>query len=320
MNTPKSVLSLLFFALLASSSFAQNKIKALIVDGQNNHEHWPKITVMMKTYMEKTGLFEVDIQRTQYTWRGEEFLPEYQIEGMPQTEALEKSKQDPNFAPEFKGYDLVVINFGWDAAPWPKSTHKSFEKFVKKGGGVVIVHAADNSFPEWEAYNKMIGLGGWGDRNEKDGPYVYFDRQGVLQRDMKPGPAGSHGPQHEFRVEIREPEHPITKGMPEIWRHTSDELYDGLRGPAQKMTILATAFSAPFKRGTNRHEPMMMTIDYKRGRIFHTPMGHDDESWECVGLMTTFLRGAEWAATKKVTIPIPEDFPTERFISKRKFD
>jgi type 1 glutamine amidotransferase len=65
---------------------------------------------------------------------------------------------------------------------------------------------------------------------------------------------------------------------------------------------------------------MMMTIDYKRGRIFHTPMGHDDESWECVGLMTTFLRGAEWAATKKVTIPIPEDFPTERFISKRKFD
>lgn len=320
MKNPKNVLFLLVLTIISTPLLAQEKIKTLIVDGQNNHEHWPKITVMMKSYMENTGLFEVDVKRTQFTWRGEEYLSDYKIDGLPPTQALEKSKTDPSFSPNFKDYDLVVINFGWDAAPWPAATQKDFEKFVKKGGGVVIVHAADNSFPDWSAYNQMIGLGGWGNRNEKDGPYVYYDKQGELQRDMNAGPAGSHGPQHEYKIEIRQPEHPITAGMPLEWRHTSDELYDRLRGPAEKMTVLATAFSAPFKRGTNRHEPMMMTIKYKRGRIFHTPMGHDDVSWECVGLMTTFLRGSEWAATKKVTIPIPEDFPTERFSSKRKFD
>ncbi|MGR3812417.1 ThuA domain-containing protein [Jiulongibacter sp. NS-SX5] len=311
---------LLLFVLFCITFNGFGQIKTLIVDGQNNHVHWPMITYMMKDYMEETGLFEVDVQRTQYTWRGEEFLEDYAIEGMTPTQALEESKADPDFSPRFKDYDLVVINFGWNAAPWPSATQKAFEKFVKKGGGVVIVHAADNSFQNWTAYNRMIGVGGWGDRTEKDGPYVYFDQSDKLYRDMTPGKAGSHGPAHEYTIQIRQPKHPITEGMPTEWRHTIDELYDHLRGPAEKMEILATAYSAPFKRGSGHHEPMMMTIKYGRGRVFHTPMGHDDKSWECVGLMTTFLRGSEWAATKKVTIPIPEDFPTKRFSSKRQFN
>ncbi len=87
-------------------------------------------------------------------------------------------------------------------------------EYMMNGGGLVVVHAADNSFGDWNQYNKMIGLGGWGGRTEKSGPYVYMDNDGKLVRDDSPGKGGSHGSQHEFEVIIRNGEHPITKGYP----------------------------------------------------------------------------------------------------------
>ncbi|MBK9508770.1 MAG: ThuA domain-containing protein [Cytophagaceae bacterium] len=310
-----------FFILNISKAQTKKKpIKTLIVDGQNNHNHWPKITYMMKKDLEKTGLFKVDVMRSAYTW-GEDTLmiKEFTINGMPATEPNKKPIPDPNFAPDFSRYDLVIVNFGWNAAPWPDATNRRFESFVKKGGGVVIVHAADNSFPAWPAYNQMIGLGGWGDRTEKDGPYVYYNDKAELVIDNSPGKAGSHGPQHEYTIQIRDPEHPVTKGMPTNWLHAKDELYDKLRGPAQNMKILATAYSGKEQKGTGRHEPMLMAIDYGKGRIFHTPMGHADYSVECVGFITCLLRGSQWAATGKVSIPIPSDFPTETKTSSKAF-
>ena len=186
----------------------------------------------------------------------------------------------------------------------------SFDEYVKSGKGFVTVHAADNSFSNWPSYNRMIGLGGWGGRTEKSGPYVYYEDDHKLVRDTSKGRGGGHGPQHEFAVVIRDPEHPITKGLPRVWMHTKDELYQQLRGPADQMKVLATALAATDKRGSGRHEPMLMTIDYGKGRVFHTTLGHDTYSMECVGFVSTLQRGTEWAATGKVTIPAPKDFPT----------
>jgi type 1 glutamine amidotransferase len=103
------------------------------------------------------------------------------------------------------------------------------------------------------------------------------------------------------------------QGMPTMWMHAKDELYDSLRGPAENITVLATAFSPK----TQRHEPMIMTIDFGKGRVFHTPMGHETYSMECVGFITTFQRGAEWAATGSVTKPMPTDFPSADASSSR---
>ena len=121
---------------------------------------------------------------------------------------------------------------------------------------VVVYHAADNSFPAWKEYNEMIGVGGWGGRNEKSGPYVRWRNGGVVL-DTTPGPGGSHGPQHPFQVVIRDFQHPITKGLPDTFMHTADELYNRLRGPAKNLTVLATAFSPKEMRGTGENEPML---------------------------------------------------------------
>ena len=288
----RALTCLSLLTLFSVAAQAAEPIKALIVDGQNNHRVWPQTTKMMKSYLEDTKLFTVDVATA--APRG----------------------TDPNFKPEFSRYDVVISNFGHGAADWPKETQEAFEKFVSEGGGFVVVHAADNSFPNWIAYNQMIGIGGWGGRNEESGPYVYTDSDGKVIRDTSPGRGGNHGAQWEFPVVVRDKDHPITKGMPTEWLHAKDELYDMLRGPGQNMHILATAESSV----TNRHEPMIFTIKYGKGRVFHTPMGHAEYSQECVGFITTITRGTEWAATGKVTIPVPDDFPTAEKTSSRKFN
>ena len=103
------------------------------------------------------------------------------------------------------------------------------------------------------------------------------------------------------------------QGLPPKFKHGPDELYDKLRGPAENVTILATAFSSKERRGTGRHEPALMVGSFGKGTIFHSILGHHVAQIKEGSFVTTFLRGTEWAATGKVTIPVPEDFPNQKF-------
>jgi type 1 glutamine amidotransferase len=262
--------------------------KALIITGQNNH-NWEASSPVLKTILDETGMFSSEIMITP-----------------------EKGGDMSVFNPDFSKYQLVVLDYNGDS--WSESTNAAFLDYVKNGGGVVIYHAADNSFPEWKEYNEMIGLGGWGNRSEKDGPYVYY-KNNELVIDPSEGPGGTHGQRREFIVKTRIIDHPITKGLPDRWLHGNDELYSLLRGPAKNMQVLATAFAdSAAGGGTMRDEPMLMVINYEKGRIFHTAMGHADEdggpAMQCVGFITTLQRGAEWAVTGEVTQPVPYDFPS----------
>jgi type 1 glutamine amidotransferase len=218
------------------------------------------------------------------------------------------------FKPDFSKYRVVVSNYNGE--PWTKETNDAFEAFVRNGGGFVSYHAADNAFRDWKAYNEMIALGGWGDRNEKDGPYAKY-RDGKLELDQKPGPGGHHGKRHSFLITTRDHKHPIVAGLSPMWMHVEDELYDSLRGPARNIDLLATAYSDPKTGGTGENEPMLMAIPYGKGRVFHTTLGHDPKAMSCVGFIVTFQRGVEWAATGKVKQKVPADFPTPEIMKTR---
>ena len=308
------------------------KLQALIIDGENNHGIWPKTTMMMKDYLEQTGMFEVDVYRTAYTWQGPHYdksigleditklLEMYPLKNGQQTTSVDEPKPDPNFNPDFSKYAVVITNMGWKASPWPAQVKQSFEEYMATGGGLVVVHAANNSWGDWDAYNKMIGLGGWGGRGAHSGTFVSLDGKGIEKRVTPDEGCGSHGPQHQFIVETRASQHPVMKGLPNQWLHTKDELYAEMCGPAENLTVLATAYSDPEMKGTGNHEPILFTVEYGKGRVFHTVLGHMDYSMECVGFTTTFQRGAEWAATGKVTQKVPRDFPGADDLSARSWD
>jgi len=312
MTPLKWIAAALLLATPTSPATAE-KISVLFVDGQNNH-NWKAMTPYMKAQMEKTELFEVDV----VTSPPRAPRPPRNLSESQKAKAAKAAKKIREefqakwdaFRPAFDQYDVVVSNYNGEE--WPKPVKRAFEKYMSNGGRFIPVHAANNSFPGWLEYNRMIGLGGWGGRTEKNGPYVYFNDRGDLIRNTQPGSGGGHGPQHAFKIVIRDASHPVTHGMPAEWMHAQDELYDTLRGPAENMTILATAYSAKSKR----HEPMMLTIRYGKGLIFHTPMGHENgKALQCVGFIATINRAAEWLATGKVTQALPKKFPSADHVS-----
>jgi type 1 glutamine amidotransferase len=265
----------------------------MLLDGQSGgpYHNWRLVTPVLQKQLEETGMFQVDV-----------------------VTAPQSGGDFSNFNPDFKKYGVVVSNL--DSPEWPDNLKKAFEEYVQAGGGFVSVHAADNAFATWPAYNKMIGIGGWRGRNEKSGP-LWYVKDGKVVSDPSPGNAGSHGARWPYAVKSQQPEHPILKGLPKVWMHAGDELYATLRGPGENMQVIATAMSETANRGTGREEPILMTLSYGKGRIFHTVLGHDVAALSCVGFIATFQRGTEWAATGKVTQKIPAGFPTEKSVSFR---
>ena len=313
--------------LLGSVSLAsaEEKLKVLLIDGQNNHA-WQHTSPILKWALEDSGRFTVTVSTTpgptprlpaplkadattEQKAKYEAAVAKAKDEAASYSAA--KDRLWASWHPKFQDYDVVMSNYNGDL--WPEEVRKEFVEYVSNGGGFVSVHAANNSFPDWKEYNEMIGVGGWGGRTEKSGPYVRF-KDGKIVKQTNPGPGGGHGAKHEFVIELRDTAHPIVQGLPEKWMHASDELYDKLRGPAERLTVLATAFADKAKGGTGEHEPMLMVTDYGKGRVFHTTLGHGTDSMSGLGFQVTLLRGTEWAATGKVTIPAPK--PEELTLDK----
>lgn len=272
------------------------KIKVLMMSGQNNHD-WRRTSPIMKTILEECGRFKVDLMFS------------------PPKEAPESAWK--TWRPAFKKYDLVFSDY--NGQMWPEPVREDFEAYISHGGRALIQHAANNPFSGWDAFEKMAGLL-W--RGENTGYRVFIDDDGKVHR-LGPGKGGGagHGKLHDWQIAAREPEHPIFKDAPKVWLHAYDELYHRQRGPAEDMHILATAYSDPESGGTGKHELMIWWIPFGKGKVLSFMPGHlwpgqeDTRTFRCVGFRNMLQRCSEWVATDKVTIPVPDNFPTADKVS-----
>ncbi len=273
-----------------------NPSSVLIVSGQNNHD-WERTIIHLERTLLDADMFSIDITLT------------------PGKEADQQAWEDWN--PAFDAYDMVLLAYNGEL--WPERVRKSFEEYVSGGGSVLVQHAANNPFPEWEAYETMVGLL-W--RGKEVGYGAYWDEEiGLIRIDPGEDRGAGHGRLHDWIITTRDSEHPIMTGLPEVWLHPHDELYHGQRGPAEGMNVLATAWSETEPGGTGRHELMIWWIQFGEGKVLTLLPGHlwdgqiDDRALRCVGFRTLLQRSAEWLATGEVTLPVPENFPTEDEIS-----
>jgi len=192
---------------------------------------------------------------------------------------------------DFAKYDALVCNY--TTYPnilghrWPAATEQAFLDYIAAGHGFVLFHAASTAWNDWPEFTDLIGM--------------------TWQRDAHGKNISGHGAQHSFAVTIVDKEHPVTQGMKDF-QHVKDELYHRLL-KHNTAHVLATAFSDKAKGGSGADEPMVVVTELGKGRVFHTAMGHDPNPMAGVAFQTLMLRGTEWAATGKVTIPIPTDWP-----------
>ena len=276
----KKGLTVIAFSICASIGFvhaqqpaapaAPPKLQVLIITGQNGH-NWRGTTPILRKILEDTEKFEVHVTE-EFRGAGPETL-----------------------AP----YDLVVLNYqdrgNRPELRWGARADTALVDYVRAGKGLVVYHFSMAAFDGWTEYEKMSAAN-WRPNN------------------------GHHSAPHNYVIDIKDQEHPITKGLKLSFPQTNDELYSNLRWqPAGSYHVLATAYDdhalyaasrtdarAPQPlEGAGANEPMLWTVDYGKGRVFTTALGHDVEQVQTPAFMTTFARGAEWAATGKVTLPIP---------------
>lgn len=288
MNTVMATTMLLLTA--ANGPAAETRVlRALLIDGQNNHQ-WQVTTPLIRAALEASGRFTVSVATTP-----------------PKNAAAEAWAE---FKPDYAAYDVVVSNFtDFGAKACPTEWLQRLCDWVKAGGAFVAVHAGGSGLYHFPEFARLVGMG-WA--NADQGDHLSLDAHGQPVRTPKGQGAGtSHGAPHRFPLTLWSPEHPICAGLPQVWLHARDELWEGTRGPADGLEILATAYGAK----SHVPEPFLWTVKYGQGRVFVTVLGHDEQAMRCVGFRTTLARGAEWAATGAVRQAVPADFPREDQVS-----
>jgi len=274
----------------------QKPISVLIIDGFSNHD-WKQTTAVTKWILESSDNFDVDVSTVPAD--------------------SEKWKE---WAPPFEEYDVILQNTNNihdESKKWPENAEKNLEEYVKSGGGLYILHSANNAFSHWEEYDKMIGLG-W--RPQTTGYALEIgDNQEIVRIPPGEGQGTGHGDRFDAEIQVLN-SHPINRDYPESWKTAHTEVYSYPRGPAENLNVLSFAYDST---DTHRLWPVEWVVSYGDGRVYNSSLGHlwsgeiYPEAYRCVGFQTTLIRAVEWAATGEVTYPVPDNFPTKNNKSLR---
>jgi Trehalose utilisation len=272
------------------------KIRVLIVDGFSNHD-WKLTTQLIRGILEPTGLFDVAVSTSP---------PKADSPGWD------------DWRPKFADYDVVIQNCNdYGGGPsWPSQVQRDFEDFVLKGGGVLAHHSANNAFPNWPAYNDMIGLL-W--RKKDQGTALSIDEnEKIVSIPSGEGENTGHGPRNDVLVHCLG-EHPIHAGLPKGWLTPQLEVYYYTRGPAKNVDVLSYSYDPK----TKMNWPVEWTVTYGQGRIYSSTFGHvwkgdvQPKSMRCADEQILLQRAIQWLARRPITVPVPADFPTSEATSIR---
>jgi type 1 glutamine amidotransferase len=173
-------------------------------------------------------------------------------------------------------FDVVVDDY--DGLPLGRGAEDALDSFVASGKGLVVTRAGLASMAHGRAW---LGLR-------------------TLTKTSWP----SSSPESSFRLlELKQmsTEHPILRDLKPHLR-TGDQPHGGFL-PQAGAEVLAVS---------DKEEPVLMASVYGKGRVFCTALRRTLAAMQEPAFITTFVRGAEWAAAGKVTRPAEMTMPGAR--------
>ncbi len=217
----------------------QAPARVLLVTGVDHPGHpWRKTTAVLREAIERDERLAVDVVADPH-W-------------------LETGDLAP--------YKVVVHHWmDWKVSPPGEAARENLARFVRGGGGLVLVHFACGAWQDWPGFVEIAG------------------------RVWDPKLRG-HDPRGPFTVNVVDGDHPITRALPETFE-TTDELYTCLTG-ATPVHLLAKATSKVDKK----EYPMAFVLTPGKGRVFHCVLGHDTKALAPQPVRAMYRRGTAWAA------------------------
>lgn len=143
---------------------------------------------------------------------------------------------------------------------------EALQAFVRRGGGVVAIHAAADSHAHWPWYTRMIG--------------------GRFARHPEGTP--------EAALARMETAHPAAAVYPAAFRRTDEWYYFDDLDPAIRPILIFDP--ASIGQPDANPNPVAWARTFEGGRVFYTAMGHTAESFAEPEFMAHLLAGLRWAA------------------------
>ena len=185
--------------------------------------------------------------------------------------------EDPNVFSEagLKDYDAIVfLSTSTDPkkpeSEWFQGARRAaLQGFVRRGGGIVGIHAASDSHYHWPWWGEMIG--------------------GHFARHPQGTPEGT--------IHVVDKRHRSAKGLPESIRRVDEWYYFDDYNP--QTNLIVTLDPASIGEKDVNPNPVSWSHEFEGGRVFYTAMGHTNESFTESNFLAHLAGGLKWVLGKK---------------------
>jgi len=201
----------------------------------------------------------------------------------------EESKQDPLLgafdvvctdktdlitAEGLKNFDAICFSNttgGLAQFPLSEADRNALLEAIKGGKGFIGIHAATDTYKDWQPYVDMIG-----------------------------GAFESHPWNERVTIDIEDPSHPCAAPVPSPWV-VKDEIYAFKNYSRDKLHVIMSLSKSSLKgkstpsRVADQDYAIAWCKPYGQGRVFYTALGHEHALWDDVFFQRHLMGGFRWA-------------------------
>ena len=183
--------------------------------------------------------------------------------------------EHPNAQAMFKAeaarqYDVIVMyDFNQKISDEAKA---DFVARLKEGKGLVVLHHAIATYPDWPEYWKIIGA-------------RYYLEKTVVDGVDKARSAYKHG--MHFTIHVADPEHPVTRGVKDY--EILDETYKWFDVAKDCHPLLTT-------EEPESNKVIAWAKNYEKARVVYMQSGHDHFAYENPAFQQVLRQAIRWTA------------------------